>query len=82
MDQLLILYKELNQLDLLCLTLYLNYKLWLKKDSGINEFKDLKGKKITAALSTTPETEFLKNAKANGWDASDYFSSKKKAILT
>ncbi|APW66908.1 amino acid ABC transporter substrate-binding protein [Poseidonibacter parvus] len=48
----------------------------VKKDSGIKEFKDLKGKKVTAALSTTPETEFMKNVKALGWDEDNYFSSK------
>lgn len=60
---------------------YFVFKLqaMVKKGSGIKEFKDLKGKTVTAALSTTPETEFLKNSKANGWDASNYFSSKKES---
>ena len=57
---------------------YFVFKLqaMVKKDSGINSFSDLKGKKVTAALSTTPETEFLKNSKKNGWNSSNYFSSK------
>jgi polar amino acid transport system substrate-binding protein len=57
---------------------YFVFKLQVmtKKDSGIKTFADLKGKKITAALSTTPETEFLKNAKSMGWDEAKYFSSK------
>ncbi len=57
---------------------YFVFKLqaMVKKDSGINSFADLKGKKVTAALSTTPETEFMKNAKEMGWDTSKYFSSK------
>ncbi len=57
---------------------YFVFKLqvMVKKDSGINTFADLKGKKITAALSTTPETEFMKNSKSMGWDSANYFSSK------
>lgn len=57
---------------------YFVFKLqaMVKRDSGIKEFVDLKGKKVTAALSTTPETEFIKNAKEMGWNESDYFSSK------
>ena len=57
---------------------YFVFKLqaMVKKDSGINSFNDLKGKKVTAALSTTPETEFMKNVKSLGWDESNYFSSK------
>ncbi len=57
---------------------YFVFKLqaMIKKDSGIKTFADLKGKKITAALSTTPETEFIKNAKSKGWDTTKYFSSK------
>ena len=57
---------------------YFVFKLqaMVKKDSGIKEFKDLKGKKVTAALSTTPETEFMKNSKEFGWDEDNYFSSK------
>lgn len=47
-----------------------------KKGLGIKEFKDLKGKKVTAPLSTVNETEFLKKAKELGWDLNDYFSSK------
>lgn len=60
---------------------YFVFKLqaMVKKSSGIKSFKDLKGKKVTAALSTTPETEFIKNQKANGWDSSNYFSSKKES---
>lgn len=57
---------------------YFVFKLqaMVKKDAGITKFEDLKGKKVTAALSTTPETEFIKNAKALGWDEDNYFSSK------
>lgn len=57
---------------------YFVFKLqaMIKKDSGIKTFEDLKGKRVTAALSTTPETEFIKNAKALGWNSDDYFSSK------
>ncbi|QDF29087.1 transporter substrate-binding domain-containing protein [Halarcobacter anaerophilus] len=57
---------------------YFVFKLqsMFKKGSNIKTFEDLKGKKVTAALSTTPETKFIKNAKKLGWNASDYFSSK------
>lgn len=57
---------------------YFVFKLqaMVKKGSGVKTFEDLKGKKVTAALSTTPETEFLKNAKQLGWDTGNYFSSK------
>lgn len=57
---------------------YFVFKLQImsKKDSGIKTFADLKGKKVTAALSTTPETEFLKNSKELGWNQDNYFSSK------
>ncbi len=60
---------------------YFVFKLqaMVKKDSGIETFDDLKGKKVTAALSTTPETEFIRNQKENGWDESNYFSSKKES---
>ncbi len=57
---------------------YFQFKLQVmsKKDSGINTFADLKDKKVTASLSTTQETEFMKNAKALGWNPENYFSSK------
>lgn len=57
---------------------YFVFKLQVmsKKGSGIKNFEDLKGKRVSAALSTTPETEFLKNAKKLGWDTGKYFSSK------
>lgn len=48
----------------------------VKKGSGIKKFEDLKDKKVTAPLSTTNETEFLKNAKMLSWDLDNYFSSK------
>ncbi|MCJ8325523.1 MAG: transporter substrate-binding domain-containing protein [Campylobacterales bacterium] len=47
-----------------------------RKDSGIKTFADLKGKKVTAPLSSTNEIEFLKNVKNNNWNKSNYFSSK------
>lgn len=52
------------------------FQALVKKDSGIEKFEDLKDLKISAALSTTPETEFLKNAEAMSWDTDNYFSSK------
>lgn len=57
---------------------YFVFKLqaMVKKDSGIKTFEDLKGKKATAALSTTTEIEYLRNMKKLGWDKSNYFSSK------
>lgn len=36
------------------------------KDSGINSFEDMKGKRVAAAVGTVPEEEFLKIAKAWG----------------
>lgn len=57
---------------------YFVFKLQVmsKKGSGINTFADLKDKKVTSPLSTTNETEFLKNSKALGWNQDNYFSSK------
>lgn len=48
----------------------------VKKGSGIKTFEDIKGKKVSAALSTVSETEFLKNAEKLGFNKSNYFSSK------
>lgn len=47
-----------------------------KKGSGIQKFEDLKNVKVGAALGTTYETEYFKNADANGWGRSNYTSFK------
>ncbi len=38
------------------------------KDSGVESFDDLKGKRVAAAVGTVPEQEYLKIAKERGWD--------------
>ncbi len=41
------------------------------KDSGIETFDDLKGKRVAAAVGTVPEIEFLKYAEQ--WDTNDLY---------
>ncbi|MBS1270094.1 MAG: putative ABC transporter extracellular-binding protein YckB [Gammaproteobacteria bacterium] len=41
------------------------------KDSGIETFEDMKGKRVAAAVGTVPEIEFLKYAEK--WDTKDLY---------
>lgn len=50
---------------------YLNQYIIVRKDSGINELKDLKGKKIALIAGTSPHYILVKTLKDNGVDPQD-----------
>lgn len=55
----------------------------VRKDAGIGGFEDLRGKRVAAAVGTTPEINFLAELKERGWDDSGYqgYQSENEVIL-
>lgn len=55
----------------------------VRKDAGIKTFDDLRGKRVAAAVGTTPEINFLEELEERGWDDSTYqgYQSENEVIL-
>ena len=55
----------------------------VSKEAGIRTFEDLRGKRVAAAVGTTPEIHFLEEMEKRGWDASNYqgYQSENEVIL-
>ena len=55
----------------------------VRKEANIRTFEDLRGKRVAAAVGTTPEIHFLAELEKRGWDDSNYqgYQSENEVIL-